>query len=316
VIGTVTGALSSLGQRFSFAGVLPFTIVATYCAALAAALSVPAGHSVAHQWERSATALGPLGAAAFFLVCLVLAVATEPLQIAVVRLVEGYWGGAAGTRALREIAVERQRRRWLQLGRDSRLAQDLGDGERGAALHRRRESYPSDPQTFLPTRLGNALRCGELTAGERYGLGTLITWPRILPFVPPDLRQAVSELHGQIDAGARLTVALGICTGLCLPTFVTRGWWNLVTAGTLAAAAVAYTGAVNAASRLNTIIATVFDLCRFDLIGGMHLPLPLDHAEELDRNRQLSWFLRQPPPQPGEPVPSPLVGGAKYSHLS
>lgn len=308
MISTITGALSGLGRRFSFTGVLPFVIVTGYLAILGAVAVSSPGDGVLDAANGAARRAGPAGLGLLFLVSLLLAVVTEPFQIACVRFLEGYWGGARGTRAIRDIAVERQRRRMVALQEAAdHAAGTERDSLRSIALRSRLEVYPNDEDKLLPTVLGNALRAGELQAGERYGLNTIHTWPRIFGRASEDLRLAVAELHEQIDAGARLTVALGLAGAVSAPVLLVRGWWNVVTLVTLTGAWIAYLGAVNAAKRLNVLLAAVFDLHRFDLLIALHLPLPSTHAIEVRFNQQLSDFLA------GQRT-SPLPSGRPYRH--
>lgn len=309
MIADLTSAAKSLGARFTFGGLLPFMTLSIYVAALVVVSRTGREDPVLNTLTLAAAELGVVGWTALVVGSLVIAIAAEPFQIGFVRLLEGYWATVPGTRHLRGIATELQRRRKRALRHRARIEHFRGDRDRAAVLEKRLAAFPGDDELLLPTRLGNILRAGETRAGERYGFNTLIAWPRLLGVTSPDIRAAVAELHGQLDGGARLAAALAVAGFASVPVLVGRQWWILFTAGTLAGAAVSYYGAVNAASRLHAILETAFDLHRFDMRAALHLPLPDDHEREMAQNRHLSEFWQGT-------VSSPLTDVDKYDHLS
>src|SRR5262249_3031460 len=141
----------------------------------------------------------------------------QPFQLRIVRLLEGYWESWTVTARIAPILVEHQSRKIATLReRDDnltqmisrpldvttplpKLAREQRNQVRNAAelarVRRKMTRYPREvspdvpieggepdkPTPLLPTALGNALRAAEHASGERYGLDTITSWPRIYP---------------------------------------------------------------------------------------------------------------------------------------
>lgn len=54
-----------------------------------------------------------------------------------------------------------------------------------ARLERRRHHRPVAPADYLPTPFGNVLRAAETRPTLRYGLDSLVVWPRAVPVPAP-----------------------------------------------------------------------------------------------------------------------------------
>jgi hypothetical protein len=162
------------GSRFSLVSFLP-----TYAAALFVVLLVAAqGPSGQVRFAGALHRLGGLGAVgALFLAAavLVVAVATHPLQLPLIRLLEGYWPRWAGLAT--RLAVRAQRRAFRRLADRAQVTGMVpGLEEVGATLVAAWElprRFPPGESALLPTALGNVLRATEWTAGAPYGADTV-----------------------------------------------------------------------------------------------------------------------------------------------
>ena len=143
----------------------------------------------------------------------------------------------------------------------------------------------------MPTILGNALRDSEDNAGGRYGLAMPIVYPRMYPLLSPKLDRAISAQLDMLDTTAAFCVAFGLVALLTLPLIARLDWWSLVPLVALLMSGVAYRGAVSTARGHGTLLATAFDLHRFDMLKALHYELPLTPDEELALNKSLSGFL-------------------------
>jgi hypothetical protein len=230
-----------------------------------------------------------VGAIAF--VVLVVAVLTAPFQLGLVRMLEGYWDGSLLGGALAEAGLGLQRRR---VNRLQRRARQPGNSKRivraRQAAADRLATYPA--QHLLPTRLGNALRAAEEHAGQRYGLDTVAVWPWLHPYLSPRLADTLASLRNQVDASARFCVGLLFVAAVALPMVAVYGSWLLVPALTAVSSWIAYRAAVRAAVAHGRQLYVAFDLHRFDMLRGLHLPLPADPSSEVRLNRDLSAFCR------------------------
>ena len=231
----------------------------------------------------------------------------QPFQLALVRLLEGYgWSSRPIGSVFHAVGVELQWRRqarlrmlagaplpsygpWLtpwQRRKVTRRRQQQWNASR--AVPYELASYPGQEEYLLPTRLGNALRAAELQAGQRYGLNTIDVWPRLLPNLSPRVTEIITDLRNQ------LTPAPASVLSWCLPLASTallavHGPWLLIPAVTAVSSWIAYRAAARC-DRPRPSALRRLRLHRFELLRGLHLPLPVNSATEEQVNRNLSRF--------------------------
>ena len=301
---SLISAAADLGTRFRFASLLPTALLALYALALYWSGAPGRSPDVAQVIAHARHAAGWAG----FLLALAIVVAAlvaEPLQVPLIRVLEGYWGesppgqliaapGKAFQRWRRDRIDRRQRRREETRGPAAGSARQAAR-EQAAREQAARElrSYPPRA-AILPTRLGNVLRAAEHRAGSRYGLEATIAWPRLYPLLGDKLTGVLDDLRDQLDLAARFCVAFGLATVLSASCLAGHGWWLAVAGGTLLGAMLCYRAAVSAAAAYGEAIESAFDLHRFDLLKALHLPLPANLAEERTANQRLTLFLTQP----------------------
>ena len=153
-----------------------------------------------------------------------------------------------------------------------------------------RERYP-EKRSLMPTTLGNVLRAAEEIAGSRYGLDTVVTWPRLYPLLSDKLRTILDDQRNQLDFAARFCVIFLIFTAISTVLLFKHGWWLSIPAITLALAWLSYRAAVAAGLAYGKGIKAAYDLHRFDLLKALHLPLPPNLEIEKQCNNKLSRFL-------------------------
>ncbi|MET9408358.1 hypothetical protein ABZX90_21715 [Streptomyces sp. NPDC002935] len=176
-----------------------------------------------------------------------LAVLLQPFQVRAVRVLEGYWDRWPVTAGLAGVLVEVQRRRWEVLReRVQGAALDENARRVRADAARRLSAHPSG-DALLPTALGNALRAGELRAGERYGLSTLASWPRIYMQVSDRMAEVLRSTREALDTAVNLSWSFLMVTAVSATALYDEAglWW--LCGGALLLALVAYKGAVIAA---------------------------------------------------------------------
>src|SRR5215469_9694318 len=108
--GLAAGA-KAIGLRFTISGILPFALLGWFAFGLASVENAGPKESLLKALNASLHSLGPAGWALMIVGSFVFAVITQPFQIAVVRLLEGYWGASVASDHLRAICAEFQRRR-------------------------------------------------------------------------------------------------------------------------------------------------------------------------------------------------------------
>jgi hypothetical protein len=293
---TIVAATSDLGVRFRFVSLLPVAVLALYVLALAwsgaPASSPSVGRAVMHArhvagWEAVLLAVAVV----------VVALIAEPLQVTLVRLLEGYWGQSRAGRLLAAPGIAFHRARHRRLDRAQRRSPGdpvsaRAQAARGEAARKLR-AYPPE-SAFLPTMLGNVLRSAEGRAGSRYGLDAIVVWPRLYPLLSDKVTAVLDDLRDQLDLAARFCVVFGIATVISVAFLAAHGWWLTAAAVTLAGALLSYRAALAAAAAYGQALEAAFDLHRFDLLTALHLPLPANLTGEVSANQQLSRFLGQP----------------------
>ncbi len=256
----------------------------------------------------------------------------HPLQFPTTQLLEGYWGTsplARGAAHLRAVHYRRKVRRLEQwVGEHQNAVNDAFDawcGPRAATLtdeeredrksafldsargdpvmahliaidafSKRMVRFPA-PVRMLPTRLGNALRVGEDTAGQQYGLDAITTAPHLAVTATERHNAYKRDAQEQLDAAIRLCSVSLVATVVTVPAVLTDGWWLLVALIPYGLAWIAYRAAVSAADEYMTAVATVIDLDRFTLYTQLGLTKPRDTEEERTVNAELMGLLRGDP---------------------
>jgi hypothetical protein len=290
----VVAATKDLGVRFRFVSLLPVAVLALYVLALvwsgAPGRSPDLRAVLAHAKHVE-------GWPAFLLALTVVitALIAEPLQIALVRLLEGYWGQSRAGRlvAAPGRAFHRARRNRLDRAQRQHGSAPPAPAEAREEAARKLSSYPP-AGAILPTKLGNILRAAEHRAGSRYGLDAITVWPRLYPLLADKMTAVLDDLRDQLDIAVRFCSVFLLATVISIAFLAGYGWWLLVAAGTFAGAALSYRAALSAATAYGQAMEAAFDLHRFDLLNALHLPLPADLISEVQANQQLSRFLRQP----------------------
>jgi hypothetical protein len=233
-------------------------------------------------------------------VVVLFAVILQPFHIGMVRLLEGYWPEWAVTSRLAALFIEHHHRRIENLQKCMQSEIRLDDDAKAPLdrrVHGRRDyltnsaararavrilsryPYIGDCE-LLPTSLGNALRTGETTAGERYGLDTLSSWLRMYPNLSTPLTVSADSARDALDA----------CVNLCVTFFVLAilsaaaayhnpgALWIPILALFIMAAT--YAGAISATVRYNEILRSAYDLHRFDMVKALHYKLPSGEDDE------------------------------------
>ncbi|MEU6303396.1 hypothetical protein [Streptomyces chartreusis] len=240
--------------------------------------------------QRSAAVLGLLvmvvaGAA-------LLGLLLQPFQVRAVRVLEGYWDRWPVTARLAGMLIGIQRRRWQALRNGVSTTAETNATTKRVRADAARRLYACPPvDALMPTALGNALRAGELKAGERYGLSTLASWPSLHMQVSDRAAVVLYSTRDALDAAVNLCWCfLALIPVSCLALYDEPGlWWTWACEVLLAAAA--YKGAVTAAQTYASLMHVMYDLHRFDLAKALHYSLPADPQSERELFAQVSDLL-------------------------
>jgi hypothetical protein len=286
-----------IGARFALVGLLPALVLALFVLALLWS-GAPGDPPDLDRILDEARELDAWAGALLFLALLVAAIVMQPLQLGLVRWLEGYW-----PRPLAARGRERYERRVTALEATTAPRRKPLTPEELATMSDAASELRLLPprEHLMPTRLGNALRAAEVRAGEPYGLDAVVAWPRLYPLLPDPVRAVVDGQRDALDVNARFCSIFAAAAVISAALLVTHGWWLLVPVGCLVLAWLAYRAAVASAVAYGESIRTAVDLHRFTLLEALHLPLPATPEEERELNRKLSRFLLQ-----GVPLDAPF----------
>jgi hypothetical protein len=285
-----------IGARFALVGLLPGLVLALFVLALLWS-GAPGEAPDLDRILDEARELDAWAGGFLFLGLLVAAIVLQPLQLGLVRWLEGYW-----PRPLADRGRARYDRRVAALeATTAPRRKPLTPDELATMSDAATELRLLPPRELvMPTRLGNALRAAEVRAGEPYGLDVVVAWPRLYPLLADPVRAVVDGQRDALDVNARFCSVFAAAALISVVLLATHGWWLLVAAGWLVLAWLAYRAAVAAAIAYGEAIRAAVDLHRFTLLQAFHLPLPATPAEERELNARLSRFLLQ-----GVPLDAP-----------
>lgn len=234
-----------------------------------------------------------LGAAGLLIVFFT-TVLLEAFEGPLLRLYEGYrlfWTGLAGRR---QAGLKEKKRRRREL-RARVAAGQAGVVERAelARLDTELAHRPRDPGRSMPTHLGDILRSGEDYPRNRYGLDPIVLWPRLFPHLGEALRGALGNTQEQLDLALRLaTLAVVYGAVGSIVVALNGAWWVLWwTLPALPIAWLLWRSAHPIAIGYAGLLASAFDLHRFDVYDDLHWPKPTSPRTERARGVELTLYL-------------------------
>ncbi|MDO3333864.1 hypothetical protein [Mycobacteroides abscessus] len=262
-----------LDKRFLVGLVLPCL---GFIAVITVLVITGLGWDRAHRTWTTTSAGGRWTIAIVAVAALLLLAALLGTQVTnLVRVWEGYWPDP-----LRRFGQRRQRRKYTKL-KDSNESDSA----------RKQLQFPTQPDDFLPTRLGNTLLAAENHSRERYGIDSVVFWPRQYMALPGDIRALVDDARRTLD---QLVVIASLAVLACLAALslpiVSLAWksvsappvvWLPLAAGGLLVALLSYQSAVAAAAVFGDAVRSVFDLYRTELLIKLGVASP--HTRAIER---------------------------------
>jgi hypothetical protein len=219
-------------------------------------------------------------------------IVVQLLSASVLRLLEGYWPPWFSRLRRRLSGRLRRRAKAEDRAYQELAAQIYGDGtatdEQLAAfarLERRQRRRPSDPDRFMPTKVGNILRAAEMRPFDKYGLDSVALWPHLWLLLPDTSRRELASARAGLDRAVA-----GAVWGLLFWAFAP--WTALaVPVGAAVATAAVIVWVPSRAQAFGDLVDAAFDLHRTTLYTQLRWPLPSNPKEERELGQQLTAYV-------------------------
>lgn len=292
-----------LGPRFLIAVLLPVLLTAGASLLVGLAATGQTLDDFLRAWQDYSTS-GQLMAGLW--IALGLVGATYVLaffQIPLLRILEGYWPQRGVLGRLRRLRTDRHRRMAAAGWDQVRALRDKTEHTDSSALAERLlTAYPPPPRLArgcLPTALGNRLRAAEYYPLERYGIDSVVIWPRLRPLLPSEACARLTAARTALDGTVTL-LGLSTAFGVIWPVAL------LITGERTALAALcllawpvawaAHTATQRAAVAFGQEVRVAFDLHRHLLPRHLGLNVPPNaDAERLLWDDLTQFYLRNAP---------------------
>jgi len=213
----------------------------------------------------------------------------QRLELPVLRLLEGYW--PRWMQPIKRWCVKRQK---IRSDRAESRFQILASQKLSTLTPEELEEYvqldwqlkqtPTQSKFLMPTRLGNILRAAERRSLEKYGLESVICFPRLWLLLPNEVKIEITEARAQLNTMVRVWIWSVL--------FVTWGiwaWWAILVG--IGSAWLAHRWMLNAAAIYGDLVESAFDLYRTALYQSLRWPLPKSPSEEPQIGQALTAYL-------------------------
>lgn len=230
----------------------------------------------------------------------------EVLQRGILRGLEGYWPGPLQrpllkrvARVRRTVASERQEWETLAATYEHHTPQER---LRYRQLDRKLAYIPENDHQLKPTIIGNVLAAAESYPWARYGLASVLMWPRLWLVMDEGSRNEVTSARNRLNVAVKLFgwSALSL-------VWVVWAWWALLVASS--GLLITYRLAVGAAGGYGELIKSSFDVCHRSLLQRVGLLKEGEAFVPYERGRSLTMFVRRgirpaapPTPQIDDPT--------------
>lgn len=214
-------------------------------------------------------------------------------ELAVLRILEGYW--FQWLRKLRYYFITIQQKRKYKLDRQFQLLIARIEDKNQPPTPEEVEEYARldgilhyFPIHLMPTQFGNILRAAEERPKNQYGLDTFICWPRLWLLLPDSVKTELTEARITLNTGARIWL-----WSLLFLVWTPLAWWAVPTG--IISAYLAYNWLLNAAIIYGDLLESAFDLYRFELYKVLRWSLPNSPEEERQLGEQITAYLWKRP---------------------
>jgi hypothetical protein len=272
---------------------------------LAGAGELASGAAAWAQWQTDEKVIL---VAEFVIVITLVAFGLEYVQVSITRLFEGYWTELP---VLRSFGQWKRRRYELEINSLDRrleyLSQEIPEleaagrpaGSLRAELNRlsarRLGSVPPGYEAeLMPTRLGNLYKSAELYPYTRYGIDSVVLWPRLREVLPEQFVGRLQEVKTAVDFLLLFSFLSILFSLLAVPYLWARGaqvWLVLACVSGLPLGWLSYRTALSPAQAYSELLKVAFDLHRKALLKALGLSAPITLSQEQALWRDISDFI-------------------------
>jgi hypothetical protein len=174
----------------------------------------------------------------------------------------------------------------------------LDEGHANLEKEHPARTLPITRELIRPTALGNAYAVMEEYPFERYGIDSIVFWPRMVAVLPKDYREGIGDQKTTCDLLLNSSLLLTVFAfellvrAIVIPesarAALAAGWL-----GVLVLAYGFYRAAVAETATLGNLVAGAFDLYRRQLLRQMGFIPPVRLDQERDLWLRLAAFVRR-----------------------
>jgi len=187
---------------------------------------------------------------------------------------------------LHDLLLKRQENGYDQLRRDYARPTATG-AERAAAAWRLDREFPPERDELLPTRFGNAVLAFERHAWVRWGLDSVVVWPRINLLLSDHEAEQQTNARGEVaffvNASLLLAIAAVYLAVDAVENTPLTGFEHLVYVIPFVLVLLLARWAVGAAARWGNVIRAAIDLHRLDLYKKLGVRRPDSFTKEREQ---------------------------------
>ncbi|MBD1854483.1 MULTISPECIES: hypothetical protein [Leptolyngbya] len=242
------------------------------------------------QWLNQKTLVQPLTTLiAGLLIVATSAIVIQQLEFSILRLLEGYW--FRWLRPLRRQLIKRQKAKIDRAEKRFQILASQGiekltpeEADEYVQLDWQLKQTPTERDRLMPTRLGNILRAAERRPLEKYGLESVVCFPRLWLILPSEVKTELSEARARLNTMVRIWI-----WSVLFLVWSVWAWWAIAIA--VFSALLAHRWMLDAAVIYGDLVESAFDLHRTMLYKSLRFPLPKNPTEEQRMGRALTDYL-------------------------
>jgi hypothetical protein len=225
--------------------------------------------ALARMWQRQGIGIKFIETALYFMLTWFIAAIVASQWRNIIRLFEGY-----PLKKLSWVSKACERHYYAR-------AEHLEErGDRWTLYY----AFPNSEEAFLPTRLGNVVSAAESYPFDRYGVNTIILWPRLYHLLPREFVDDVEDARATLEFLLVISLWFAVAGSGSLILLATShaGFPLMLLILSIAASGCYgfYVSAIQAAMEYGEQMRSGIELYRHKLFESLKMPIPKNLAQE------------------------------------